>query len=355
MTESVNPYQPPATEKFDGQFAGRLSFSGIIEPKDYRELMATTTGEQIGWVVFESPVVGFGVPTVVTFFLYQTTLRPLVSLVALACLLTAFLLLQRQYSRKAIARRQLELNPDLLGLAEGEVTRDGLLFFDGTHHYWFGPTSIFTAMVSSRGMRIPVDANPYRYLAITRRLFETYDLSVARRIAVSWRQSLFRGEQPSMAMWDQIGTPPHDAIRLKVNSSVNLMPGLKSPIVIGLKDVLALAVITALGAYNFSQSRWSLLILFGFIGYAVMLLAMLLQRFARRKLAHQFVQDGWITAESLALHHSTAGFRMPTQLLNLKLVDGERLVGTLHSQPFEIHRSMLVDQGDWERLCATLA
>jgi hypothetical protein len=122
------------------------------------------------------------------------------------------------------SRKYLSRFPDLIGVARGEFNRDGLLTHDGIRQHWIGPTGLSTAMVSKVGIRVPLPGSPYRYLAYTKRMFDSYSLTQAEKLIAIWRKKAARSTptdpNPIANLWSSASEPPEGAVLFKGYCSV---------------------------------------------------------------------------------------------------------------------------------------
>lgn len=354
---SENPYQPPTTEQC---LSERLVFDGVIDQADYFELYTQSSVERFGWSIFESSLLTIILPPVLTAGVYQYWHQSPWQLyftgLAFPTLVAGLFVLQRTLSRRAIVRRELAHHPDLLGVAQGELSADGFLFYDGVHHYWFGPYLLSNCIVTRHGVRIQTDSNPFRYLALTRRLFRHYDYTSARRLLRSWLWLGVEGKLPSLSLWNQLGEAPSEAIhfRFETQDIPRRAPPLQ-PQNSRTQAVLSLLFMgLAIAATWNSVGRW-LLLFYIAIWPLTMLIIFVQKRLASRLPSPTTIQHNWITQQEFATHNNHAGMRVPTHRLKLAVLSDDKISGELHGRTMEIERAMLVDPNQWVQLCALVA
>lgn len=354
MTE--NPYQPPVTVDCSDE---RLVFRGEIDFKDYFELLTVSGVERFGWSVFENPVLTILLSVVLGSTVYEVIGTEDYGLAITATMVVLFIVgfawLQKKFSRRSIARQQLQIHRDLLGTAEGELTADGMLFFDGVHHYWFGPSLLRSCVVSRRGVRYQVDRNAYRFLALSSRLFHPYELATAKRLRDNWSRSVAAGRVPSQMLWNRIGQAPADAVSIQFGNVPNeaeiahVSPWISLWELVGYFAMLG-SILFILKFRGWYSSR-----LLGMVGLWALwgtIWAILSRTLSAKTAVATLEQFGWITSTEFATYNIHSGVRLTINKLQLKLDTEDRITGTIHSQPFAIERAMLVNAGDWERLCA---
>ena len=94
-------------------------------------------------------------------------------------------------SVRSRANAYLKKFPDLIGPVKGAFRPTGLLVNDGEKTHWFPWVQLFRLAVTKIGVRVPVDQDPRRFLALAPELFSSYhpeDLK-AMRAKYSMRKS----------------------------------------------------------------------------------------------------------------------------------------------------------------------
>ncbi|MDX1925404.1 MAG: hypothetical protein SFV81_02725, partial [Pirellulaceae bacterium] len=216
----INPYEPSQPATFDVALVS-LRFDGAIERADYQRMLPR--GEREWWlclvlaVLLGICILVFG-PVSILYAISQG--QPLVGLGLVAfwtLMLAGWWFLKRRISASDRASRHLKLYPDLLGTAQGEFTTGGLSFHDGVHTYWFGPQHLVRTAISADGMRVHVDASTHRYLALSARMFDAFNVDSANQLKRHWRhlaETPTQTENPhGVELWNHISKPPAEAIR----------------------------------------------------------------------------------------------------------------------------------------------
>lgn len=354
MTE--NPYQPPVTADCSDE---RLVFRGEIDFKDYLELLTVSGVERFGWSVFENPVLTILLSIVLGSTVHEVIGTKEYGLAITATMVVLFIVgfawLQKKFSRRSIARQQLQIHRDLLGTAEGELTADGMLLFDGVHHYWFGPSLLRNCVVSRRGVRYQVDRNAYRFLALTSRLFDPYELATAKRLRDNWSRSVAVGRVPSQILWNRIGQAPEDAVYIQFGDVPDDAQVAHVSPWISLWELVGYFAMLGSVLFILKFRGWYSPRLMGALGLWALwglIWAILNRTLGAKTAVATLEQSGWITSQEFAINNIHSGVRLPIDKLQLKLDTADRITGTIHSQQFAIERAMLANASDWERLCA---
>ncbi len=128
----------------------------------------------------------------------------------------------RKHNQRSLLSRKLAANPDLLGQAQGYGSSEGLWFFDGRHQHWFSPNFLSRAKVTPAGLCVPLDTDPYRYLPLSHRIFESYSPEVAKRLLQGWQKSEL-ADLPA-EMNQRLGEPPEDAIHFRCAGPLAAVP-----------------------------------------------------------------------------------------------------------------------------------
>lgn len=226
---TINPYEPSQPAAFDVALVS-LRFDGVIERADYQRMLPR--GEREWWLclVLAVPlgicIVVFG-PVSVLFALSKG--QPLVGLGLTAfwtLMLAGWWFLKRRISPSDRATRYLKLYPDVLGTAQGEFTAGGLSFHDGVHAYWFGSQHLVRTAISTDGMRVHVDASAHRYLALSARMFDAFNVDPANQLKRHWRTlagTPAPAENPQgVELWNQISQPPTEAIPFRGSATTEI-------------------------------------------------------------------------------------------------------------------------------------
>jgi len=229
---TINPYQPTllpdADEDISLNTSDRILFDGLIERQDYKRLLPN---RQFLWWL-QAVLLIVLMPVLVGSLLIAASklaLEGVTNEAIIIMLVSAMTMVIAGWCIAALgtgwrSRKYLSRFPDLIGVARGEFNRDGLLTHDGIRQHWIGPTGLSTAMVSKRGIRVPLPGSPYRYLAFTQRLFDSYSLSQAEKLLTIWRKKVARSTptdpNPIANLWTSASEPPEGAVLFKGYCSV---------------------------------------------------------------------------------------------------------------------------------------
>lgn len=214
--ESVNPYDPPTDHQIE---ATRLTFDGVIEERDYAQLLSRRDLDSVLlkfllWLLILVTVLicVILVVVVVTKGWDPIMLRGIV----LGGLTGAGSVFVIWFSRPIVcARRRLSRFPDLLGVARGEVTDSGIVFFDGTHQHWFGPQQLLKTKVTEFGISIQLSEDATHRLPLTARLFDRYGQARALEMQRAWNDAASEAtdEFPAgLDQWNLLNRRPDDGI-----------------------------------------------------------------------------------------------------------------------------------------------
>lgn len=219
MSDSrINPYSPPPIADDDDRT--RLAFDAVIEERDYLELLPRRDSEAflsavlLGLLAFSTLLMLTVIAVGLKLHGWNDALIPVVVVAVIFLSGTVFVFRFARPVRRA--RRTLKRNPDLLGIVRGQVTESGLAFYDGALQYWLGPQRLLASSASAAGFRIPLDEKPYRYLALTPRMFDQYNEQVASRLKNVWHQSSAAATDQShpagLDLWQELNPMPDDAV-----------------------------------------------------------------------------------------------------------------------------------------------
>ena len=150
------------------------------------------------------------------------------------------------------------------------------------HHYWFGPHALRDCVASRRGLRVRVDGNPFRFLALTARMFEDYHPATAKRLIQSWQKASASGQLPTWQLWHQVGRPPDQAIQFRYAIPSLATQPFPSPV--GMWDLVSLLFLIGITVFNFrSIGKWILLAYFMFLAFSILIWTPLMRRWLRDK------------------------------------------------------------------------
>lgn len=320
LTEAtINPYEPTRPATFDVESVS-LRFDGVIERADFQRMLPR--GEREWWlclvlaVLLGICIIVFG-PASVLYAISKG--QPLVGLGLTAfwtLMLPGLWFLKRRISASDRATRYLKLYPDVLGTAQGEFTAGGLCFHDGVHTYWFGPQHLVRTAISADGMRVHVDASEHRYLALSARTFDAFNVDPANQLKRHWRQL---AETPALAenpqgveLWNQISEPPSEAIPFRGSATTDIplrTPAFRNRALMESGSLLFIAAILIFARnYRESWMFWGGGLL---VGYALITNTLNWWNYFRRTYQQSWYQSGWISPQEFAICNGPAGVRMP--------------------------------------------
>ncbi|HBJ35820.1 MAG TPA: hypothetical protein DDZ51_13950 [Planctomycetaceae bacterium] len=229
---TINPYQPTipldTLEDVSRTSSDRSLFDGVIKRQDYQRLLPN---RQFLWWL-QAVLLLVLMPVLVGSILIAA-----IKLAVDGLILETFVIMSVSGTTMVVAglciaamrtgwrsRKYLSRFPDLIGVARGEFNRDGLLTHDGVRQHWIGPTGLSAANVSKVGIRVPLPGSPYRYLAFTERIFESYSPAQAENLLAIWRKNAARSiptdPNPIANLWASATEPPKGGILFKGYCSV---------------------------------------------------------------------------------------------------------------------------------------
>lgn len=128
--------------------------------------------------------------------------------------LGGFLLALRWVGVSQRLRRALNAHPDLIGPARGQLNVHGLQLSDGKLTHWFDRTFVAAAVIRARGIRLPLSADPYHFLALSSRLIEAFDEDLVRQIQSRAAASPPSGDDDALmrGVMAELGDVPAGAI-----------------------------------------------------------------------------------------------------------------------------------------------
>ncbi|TWT82456.1 hypothetical protein CA13_39190 [Planctomycetes bacterium CA13] len=354
-----NPYQP--AQPVDGNSLPEdiLRFNGVIEPDDYRCLLPQNHSERILYLVLAALL------TITILFVgsaglfFVSTGNLLIGLANFAfCVLIGLGLwfIQRRIGKQGITRRHLKKHPDLLGTARGEFSQSGLLFNDGTYQYWFGPSRLVNVGVSKKGIRFSVDGSPYRYLAFTNRLFESYSIFSAAPLKQTWirlANEKTTDEDPFyLDVWNQVSHPPADAIRFR--GQMTLRQPMKTPQLRKQASAELVSPVLAGCLFWFARDSIHPIFLWSGIIYTVFALTVNCRtwwNYFKGTSVQVWHQHGWISPDEFASCNNESAVRMPTTKISTFTMEDNLVTLTTESgASYFIPRDHVATQEQWNRL-----
>ncbi|MEO8270148.1 MAG: hypothetical protein ABI557_10520 [Aureliella sp.] len=339
-----------------------LRFDGTIERADYQRMLPR--GEQEWWLCLVLAVLlgicifVFG-PVSVLFAISEGKLLVGLGLMAFWTLMLAGLwFLKSRISARDRAARYLKLYPDVLGTAQGKFTAGGLSFHDGVHTYWFGPQHLLRTVVSADGMRVHVDASAHRYLALSARMFDCFNVDSANQLKRHWRtlaEMPVLTENPhGLELWNQIGQPPAEAIPFRGSATTHIpwrTPAFRNKALMESGSVLFIATFLFIARDRMeSWMSWGGALL---LGYTLITSTLNWWNYFKRTQQQSWYQSGWISPQQFAICTGNAGVRMPIGEIVQKMDYPDQILLTLQrGQSYCILRQMVDTDEQWQRLCA---
>lgn len=358
---TINPYEPTHPATLDGELVS-LRFDGVIERADYQRMLPR--GEQEWWlclvlaVLLGICILVFGPASIV---LAISKGQPLVGLGLVAfwtLLLAGLWFLKRRVSASDRATRYLKLYPDVLGTAQGEFAAGGLAFHDGVHTYWFGPLHLLRTAISADGMRVYVDASAHRYLALSARMFDAFNVNAARQLKCHWRtlaEMPVQSENPcGLALWVQISQPPAEAIPFCGSATTEVK--WRTPAFRNKALTESGSILFAAAFFFIVRDRMEIWMFWSgglFVGYGLITSTLNWWHYFRRTQQQSWYQSGWISPHGFAICTGNSGVRMPLSDIVQKTEYPGQVVLTLRSgQSYCILRQMVDTEERWQCLLA---
>ncbi|WP_404310776.1 hypothetical protein [Neorhodopirellula lusitana] len=354
---SVNPYQAASPVIDDRQ---NLAFDSVIESSDYAALLPHRDLEAIlikilfGLLVFMSVVFAAMIIMALVLRGWHESLIPVAILTVVMMTGTAYLVRYTRAGQRS--RGKLKHNPDLLSVARGELTELGIAFYDGTRQHWFGPQYLVNTVVSDVGVRVYVDQNPYRYLALTSRMFDSYSVKVAERLRQHWCDQAAHATDPGVPAgldaWTALNPMPEDAIAFV--GTVTMTQPMRTPEVrkIAIIESISILGMILIGVIcNGADLFW-----FGYAAIAYALFALYFNakrwwQYFHGTSVNAWNQRGWISLSELAILMGSRGVRMPLREVGNYVDHGSTLeIATSEGGTFFIARDHVASDADWTQM-----
>lgn len=355
----INPYQPvlqPESVEDLEPLTG-LHFDGVIEREDYAALLPN--GQFLWWLQVTLLLVLVPALVLGVFISSASLLKDgatIQSLVILA--MTCGLLILAAFTAIAMGRRwrshrYLTRFPDLLGLALGEFDQHGLLFHDGKRQHWFGPTVLAAATISKAGIRVLLPGSPYRYLALTKRLFQPYNIDKAFEFKAAWKKKAARRSHseihPIANLWKLTAETPDGAVGFKGycstkestrSSEVRQRAMLETVTAVGM---FALACTTDRTYWFLGASVYSL-----FSAYACV---QSWRQYFHGAVENGWYQYGWISATQIATCINEIGTVLDRkEVTSVNISEGVYSLTTTANNQLFIFREHVANEVQWQKL-----
>jgi len=361
LTDSPNPYRVTPGPRLPDAWPEKLTFDGQIELADYASLLSRReTHLLVALLALLAPITAIVVVVLIYSLLVGKAGFPtfaglafVVLLLAICACLVVFV------SPTYRGARYLRRHADLLCRARGWFDEHGLTFDDGERWHWFGPgwlsgTRATRCTMTDRGIRVPIDENPLRFLAFSARLFDNYVPELAKRLEQSWRARAASQASTDWMPWKPEHDGTTDRIEFAGNVTIAKPPG--TPEV--RKKAIAESVTVALWLVMLFVS-WRT----GNSWVAVFFLLMMLMAIWNTFVYwHQFFhgekgqtlnQSGWITDRTIAWQWGWRGIKMPLQAITSGDVTNETVVlGSESGFELTIPNDQISDDESWQKLVA---
>lgn len=265
--------------------------------------------------------------------------------------LAALLFCIRMASTRIRARSYLKKFPDLLGAMEGTFNANGLVLEDTEKTHWFPWVQLSSMAVSNAGVRIPLDNDPRRFLALAEELFDGFrpcdmeQLHARNRVAQSSYDELAKAS--ASVFQKEIGAPSYYCGWFNQSTSWSTwLTLLFSPVFI----CLFIAYRTFQGDWNWI---WIALVITSLIGTLSGLLPLL--RLIRNRGRTTVMCWGWLNENELIYGSGTHVMKIPMASMKYIGRDAEILEFVLASgQSLHVFRSVFQDVSHFDTVCTSL-
>ncbi|TWU01336.1 hypothetical protein [Stieleria varia] len=356
----TNPYAAPDVPIDDRT---SLNFNGEIEERDYAELLPIKDFESkiyLGLMLILAAVASLSLVMITWGLITRGWENRLVSVFAVTFAIIAGAVIIYLYNRPlSRARRKLKLSPDLLGPASGVVNESGVRFHDGALLHWFSPESLRNAKVSRTGVRIQVDGNTYRFLAITSRLFDGFNSEVCRSLQRKWRESRKTGgatvDEGDEVGIRELGDIPTDSVSfrgfVKLEQSLRT-PQIRRSLII---DFVIATTSLILGIAVTQIPFWIRVGLIAFGCFAAVTNGIQWKRYLRGVNVVSWNQSGWLSAAEMAFFQNGRGVRFSLdRIVSYREIGAMFVLSTQLNQNYFLARDHIASDDEWSRLKAYL-
>lgn len=367
----INPYQPPQISRESESNSRILTFDGQISEADYVAMMP----ERVVLLWLLRIVMALLVPIVILFAFmsvasfvrgglgWDTILSALGALFIVGVCIASV----RTMGAKSRGRRTLRRHPGLLCIARGRLSDHGMVIYEGASTIWLAPSELVDANVTPRGIRIPIDQNPFRYLALAARLFDQFTVASAKKLKQSWsNQAALASEDDWRANpFDaQVGLPwsseaDSDSSKIPFAGDVTAQFPLKSPELLARGRVellslvfLALAAVVALLLGNPIIA----LVCFGFAAVGVYNSLQYWRRYQHGTRVEKWNQAGWVSPDTFAWRNAKRAVLLKTnQIIQADVTDQLVTLYGPSGELFLIPRDHVADDEGWEAIASQFA
>lgn len=364
----TNPYAVSASKNRIGEsVAGDSTADPVAQPfdatitvEDFKRMMPEQWAVRVlAVLVLGILIPGLAIIVVITVSVAVTSRVPIEGLVGslmMSLVILAFAWALFWCSTGQRLRRALTAHPDLIGPVRGVITPEGFRYHDGVKTHWFDAGFVHDMFINGKGVRVKLSDEPYHFLALTRRMFDDFNVNELRMIR---QQALARsgtGDDPDVDMQFvimKLGDPLPDAI--DYGGEVRLdVPYAQS----GQPKQLAIQAITTIGLLigaifsAVTGSFWWPLGLFVFaIVNFVSQIELWRMWLGKKNITLSWVQRGWISPDELVWAAPRTGLRVGRRGLKPIHVD-EHLVVCTAGQSTQLYfsSSHFESPEDWQRI-----
>ena len=327
LNQPINPYQTPVAALGEAD-AQSLTFAGEINAEDYAALVPRGNFESVLYKVLCALLallsMVFTLVIVAGFIVHGVaeSETPVGAIVITILMGIVACLVWRHNKPVQRARRALKRHPDLLSQAYGRLTESGLAFHDGTLQHWFGPQHLLRVTCSDNGVRIPVDLDPSRFIALTSRLFDQYSQTAMQRLLAHWRLSAKSVASPEeivgLDLWHELAPMPQDGVAFQ--GTLTLQQPMRTPlnrqaaVIVSISTIL-LFPMGVFGGDVFGGDVFAYWARCGFIATGILSIPFCLRtwwQYFRGTTVVSWHQRGWISPSELAILRGSHGCRMST-------------------------------------------
>lgn len=168
----INPYQ--ATTEFDSTPVS-VSFEGVVDESMYRRFLPA--GERTAFLAFGAILGLIVLPGMLLALFFGIFIARdwgmIIGSSVLICIMTGPLIYCLRYpTNDEKARRYLEVFPDLVGAMKGTFDANGLVLWDDSKMHWFPWMLLSSFRVSKAGVRVQIEQDHRRFLALGSELFQ---------------------------------------------------------------------------------------------------------------------------------------------------------------------------------------
>ncbi|MEM6468742.1 MAG: hypothetical protein AAF802_04180 [Planctomycetota bacterium] len=348
---SINPYQPRVDR---GSISHKLLIDGTITEQDYASLLPRRDFESVllgilfFLLILVTTIVSLAVVASVVKNGWDLFVVPAAAIVLLCTAGSAFLFAHTR--PLARARRLLKMWPDLLCHVQGSLSETGLHFFDGQRRYWFSSGRLSKTSVTDEGVRIYLDENPLRFLAISRQMIDGFDLLTANRLKQIWQDSTPKDDSPQIGSWSNVMPKPKGAVGFEGWVSIE-QPLRTAEMSQRIKiEVGTTAIVAFITPFTTGWAQYFFFVLFTI---SVLSLANCVRKYYRGKSVQTWHQYGWINSTHIALLAEGYGEQIPiSDIANHFDHDQSITLQSASNRYYFLMREQFQSDDDWSRMLA---